>query len=82
MSSNGLQEEVPRELKKKQKKKKNQEEEEGPVEGTSTEETQMKKKAKRKQLAEGAEPPGKNRALYTGNTLKFALLVLRLMSVF
>lgn len=80
MSSNGLQEEVPRELKKKQKK--NQEEEEGPVEGTSTEETQMKKKAKRKQLAEGAEPPGKNGALYTGNTLKFALLVLRLMSVF
>uniref|UniRef100_A0A3P8N6S8 ATP-dependent RNA helicase n=1 Tax=Astatotilapia calliptera TaxID=8154 RepID=A0A3P8N6S8_ASTCA len=57
VSSNGLQEEVPRELKKKQKKKKNQEEEEGPVEGTSTEETQMKKKAKRKQLAEGAEPP-------------------------
>lgn len=80
MSSNGLQEEVPRELKKKQKK--NQEEEEGPVEGTSTEETRMKKKAKRKQLAEGAEPPGKNGALYTGNTLKFALLVLRLMSVF
>ncbi|XP_005919428.1 ATP-dependent RNA helicase DDX18 [Haplochromis burtoni] len=56
VSSNGLQEEVPREPKKKQKKK-NQEEEEGPVEGTSTEETQMKKKAKRKQLAEGAEPP-------------------------
>lgn len=82
MSSNGLQEEVPREPKKKQKKKKNQEEEEGPVEGTSTEETQMKKKAKRKQLAEGAEPPGKNRALYTGNTLKFTLLVFQLMSVF
>ncbi|XP_035769268.1 ATP-dependent RNA helicase DDX18 [Neolamprologus brichardi] len=57
VSSNGLEEEVPREPKKKQKKKKNQEEEEGPVEGTSTEETQMKKKAKRKQLAEGAEPP-------------------------
>lgn len=82
MSSNGLQEEEVRREPKKKQKKKNQEEEEGPVEGTSTEETQMNKKAKRKQLTEGAEPPGKNRALYTGNTLKFTLLVFQLMSVF